>query len=285
MRALEETLQHIFPLDSASEEEWRARLAGQENLTPMAVRLTARLAGIGRGPLHPHQPLVAVFTAAHGIARKRPMPEPPAVYAGDWPVLRVDMGQNGGASGDICRGPAMSIATARQTVETGISLADEWRAYDLFAIAGDSAGALYAASAIAARCLGEYKESDLPPGIEAALMTDILSAACDGKNGLDLLAALGGFDLGGAAGLMLALAARHRPIVLSDFAATAAALVAARLEPFIRDYLFATAAICPLHQAALTLLGAPVLFSGQAVGQALAELIAASSLFIEAGHA
>jgi nicotinate-nucleotide--dimethylbenzimidazole phosphoribosyltransferase len=186
---------------------------------------------------------------------------------------------------DISRGPAMSIAAARQAVETGIDLAEECRQHDLLAVACQSRGVRCAASAIAIRCLGEYKESDLPESIEAALMTEILSAACDGRNGLELLAALGGFDLGGATGLILASAAVHRPIILSDFAATAAALVAARLEPFIRDYLFTAAVECPLHRAALSLLGAPLLTPEQGLDQSLETLIAASSLFIEAGCA
>lgn len=349
MRALEETLRQIFPLDSTEEETWRSRLAaetGKESVFA-AARFTARLAGIGRGPIHPHKPLLAVFTAGHGIARKRTQPEVPptepartkpssaqtGVVPATVPVMPVqvlpvptipafivDMGGSddfGQASAnlmlvknmraevtllsrpvaascaDIARGPAMSIAMAREAVETGIALAEEWRRYDLFAIACQGShqgrGVLYAASAIAVRCLGDYQESDLPAGVEAALLTEILSAACDGKTGLELLAAVGGFDLGGAAGLMLALAARRQPIVLADFAATAAALLAARLEPFIRDYLFAVTAECPLHQAALTLLGGPVgeplPASGQSLEESLATLIAASSLFIEADRA
>ena len=322
MRALEETLRRIFPLDSAEEETWRLRLAAsaQAEGEPAfdAARLAGRLAGIGRGPLHPHKPLLAIFTAAHGIAMKRllaavaPTPAMPITAATipAMPVFVIDMG--GGDNfdqtavnsmaavkplsrptapycADISRGPAMSIAIARQAVESGIGLLEEWRQYDLFAIACQGRGVLYAASAIAIRCLGEYQAADLPVGIEAALLSEIISVACDGKTGLELLAAFGGFDLAGAAGLMLALAANRQPIVLADFPAVSAALLAVRLEPFIRDYLFAVPAAvsaqCPLHQAALTLLGAPPLDPGQNLERSLSALIAASSLFIEAGRA
>ncbi|MDR0476785.1 MAG: hypothetical protein LBH14_02430, partial [Desulfobulbaceae bacterium] len=79
MRRLEETLRQIFPLDSANEETWRERLAAlpaDGRGTGELVSLAARLAGIGRGPLHPHKPLLTVFTAAHGIAIKSPLMEP-----------------------------------------------------------------------------------------------------------------------------------------------------------------------------------------------------------------
>ena len=301
---VEDTLRRLFPLDSAIEEEWRRRLA---NAPENAAALAARLAGIGRGPAHPKRPALAVFTAGHGIAKKRPLAAPPLPQAGDLPLYIVDMEQRdhlvdvppparllrrpaGSASNDISRGPAMSIATARQAVETGIALAGEWREHDVLAIACSSAGGLYAASAMAARCLGEYQAADLPEGIEAALLAEILAVACEGKSGLQFLAAFGGLDIGAAAGLMLALATEHRPIVLLGFAAAAAALVAARLEPFIRDYLFAAGIECPLHRATLAWLGAPLLAPDNApsdsiVGEAMAVLAAASALFIEAGRA
>ena len=56
---------------------------------------------------------------------------------------------------------------------------------------------------------------------------------------LGVLAAVGGFEIAGLVGVVLAGAARRVPVVLDGFIATAAALVAARLAPAVRGYLIA----------------------------------------------
>lgn len=61
----------------------------------------------------------------------------------------------------------------------------------------------------------------------------------DRGDGLSLLAAVGGFEIGALAGAMLAAADARVPIVLDGFVSTAAALVAVRLCPAVRDYLIA----------------------------------------------
>ncbi len=61
----------------------------------------------------------------------------------------------------------------------------------------------------------------------------------DPRDGLDVLAKVGGFEIGGIAGLILAGAAHGVPVVLDGFIATAGALIAQSLCPVSRDYLFA----------------------------------------------
>jgi nicotinate-nucleotide--dimethylbenzimidazole phosphoribosyltransferase len=58
----------------------------------------------------------------------------------------------------------------------------------------------------------------------------------DGKDGLDVLAKVGGFEIGGMAGILIGCAARRLPVVLDGFIAGAAALIAWRLCPAARDY-------------------------------------------------
>ena len=53
-----------------------------------------------------------------------------------------------------------------------------------------------------------------------------------------MLAALGGFEIGGICGLMLGAAAQRTPVVVDGFIAGAAALVAQALAPAARDYMF-----------------------------------------------
>jgi len=61
----------------------------------------------------------------------------------------------------------------------------------------------------------------------------------DPRDGVGLLAKLGGFEIGGIAGLILAGACFRRPVVVDGFISTAGALIAHSLCPLVSDYLFA----------------------------------------------
>lgn len=57
---------------------------------------------------------------------------------------------------------------------------------------------------------------------------------------LDVLAKVGGLEIGGLAGLILGAAAKRVPVVLDGFIAGAAALIAVGLQPLCRSYLIAS---------------------------------------------
>ena len=59
------------------------------------------------------------------------------------------------------------------------------------------------------------------------------------EDGLDVLAKVGGFEIGGIAGAILGGAFHRRAVVLDGFISTAGALIAYALCPTVRDYLFA----------------------------------------------
>jgi nicotinate-nucleotide--dimethylbenzimidazole phosphoribosyltransferase len=61
----------------------------------------------------------------------------------------------------------------------------------------------------------------------------------DAADGLDVLAKVGGFEIGGIAGLILAAAHHRRPVVIDGFISTAGALVAQALCPVAVEYMFA----------------------------------------------
>ena len=61
----------------------------------------------------------------------------------------------------------------------------------------------------------------------------------DTSDPLDVLAKLGGFEIAGLAGVALGGAAERVPIVVDGFIASAAALIAVRLCPHVRDFLIA----------------------------------------------
>lgn len=59
----------------------------------------------------------------------------------------------------------------------------------------------------------------------------------DARDGIEVLARVGGFDLVGMAGVMLGAAAVGRPVVLDGFLSYASALAACLIAPTVRDYL------------------------------------------------
>ncbi|MBW1992763.1 MAG: nicotinate-nucleotide--dimethylbenzimidazole phosphoribosyltransferase [Deltaproteobacteria bacterium] len=78
----------------------------------------------------------------------------------------------------------------------------------------------------------------------------------DPHDPLGALAAVGGLEIAGIAGLILAAAAARRPVLLDGLIATAGALVAARLAPAVIDYLIAAhRSVEPGHQIMLDTLG------------------------------
>ena len=62
----------------------------------------------------------------------------------------------------------------------------------------------------------------------------------DQTDPLDVLAKIGGLEIGGLAGLILGAAAARVPVVLDGFIAGAAALIAVGLQPLCREYLIAS---------------------------------------------
>ncbi|MFI8711322.1 nicotinate-nucleotide--dimethylbenzimidazole phosphoribosyltransferase [Brevibacillus brevis] len=61
----------------------------------------------------------------------------------------------------------------------------------------------------------------------------------DATNPLDVLAKVGGLEIGAMAGAIMGAASRRVPVLLDGFIATVAALLAVRLEPLVADYLIA----------------------------------------------
>jgi len=61
----------------------------------------------------------------------------------------------------------------------------------------------------------------------------------DPGDGVDVLSKVGGFEMGGIAGCILAGACHRRPVVIDGFISTAGALIANALCPAVKDYLFA----------------------------------------------
>ena len=95
-------------------------------------------------------------------------------------------------------------------------------------------------------------------------------------DGLDVLAKVGGFEIGGIAGAILAAAFHQRAVVVDGFISTAGALIAHALCPTVKDYLFA--GHCseePGHRLMLQHLGlTPILDLGMRLGEGTGAALA-----------
>jgi nicotinate-nucleotide--dimethylbenzimidazole phosphoribosyltransferase len=110
--------------------------------------------------------------------------------------------------------------------------------------------------------------------IERALATN----KPDPSDALDVLAKIGGFEIGGLAGVIIAAAAHRVPVVVDGVISSAAALIATALAPQSRDYLIAGhMSVEPGHRAALSHMKlAPVLDLGLRLGEGTGGVLAMS---------
>lgn len=192
-------------------------------------------------------------------------------------VLFVDMGVNadlnflvkenkilnkkvGLGTDNIAKGPAMSKAMAVRAIESGIDIAKSLAGkYDIIGTGEMGIGNTTPSSAIASVCTG--KSVDVVTGRGTGLDDEqlahkiaVVQKAIDinnpnSKDGVDILAKLGGFEIGGLAGLILGCASTRTPIVIDGLITTAAAMIAVKIEPFVRDYLiFAHRSVEPGHK-------------------------------------
>lgn len=184
------------------------------------------------------------------------------VAAGSVIDHKVGFGTN-----NIASGPAMSIANARKAVEAGIRVAlDLSGSYQVLGTGEMGIGNTTPSSAIAALMTGREIEEVTGRGTglddqQLAAKIEVLKRVLsinqpDSRNGLEVLAQVGGFEIGGIAGLILGAAARRIPVVVDGFISTAGALIAYRLEPMVRDFMiFAHRSVEPGHRHMQEVLG------------------------------
>jgi nicotinate-nucleotide--dimethylbenzimidazole phosphoribosyltransferase len=148
----------------------------------------------------------------------------------------------------ITRGPAMSREEAVGAIGAGATLV-HGEAPDCVGTGEMGIGNTTAASALTAALTGADPAMVTGRGTGVAddawvrkvgaVEQSLAVNRPDPEDPLGVLAAVGGFEIAGLVGVVLAGAARRVPVVLDGFIATAAALVAARLAPAVRGYLIA----------------------------------------------
>ncbi|MHB8092273.1 MAG: nicotinate-nucleotide--dimethylbenzimidazole phosphoribosyltransferase [Syntrophales bacterium] len=184
-------------------------------------------------------------------------------------------------------GPAMSREEAVCALENGIDLAlNAADAVDIFGTGEMGIGNTTPSSAIVAvfsgRPVGEV--TGRGTGIEDEQFTHkvgVIERALrlnkpDPHDGIDVLAKVGGFEIGGIAGLILGAARLKKPVVIDGFISTAGALIASALCPTARQYMIAAhRSVEQGHRVALELLEKQPLLDldlrlGEGTGAALA---------------
>jgi nicotinate-nucleotide--dimethylbenzimidazole phosphoribosyltransferase len=97
---------------------------------------------------------------------------------------------------------------------------------------------------------------------------------------LEVLAKVGGFEIGGLAGVMLGAAAARIPVVIDGFISGAAAMIATAISPQVKDYIIASHMSAEAgHAAMLNYLGLKPLLQldlrlGEGTGAAIGLFIA-----------
>ncbi len=174
----------------------------------------------------------------------------------------------GAGTQNMALGPAMTRAQAVEAVEAGAALVEEAIAQgaDLIGTGEMGIGNTTAASAITAAITGAPADAvtgrgtgvdDAGRARKVAVVRRALEVnAPNAGDGLDVLAKVGGFEIAGLVGVILAGAAHRVPVALDGFIAGAAALVAVVLAPDARHALFASHRSAePGHALALRHLG------------------------------
>jgi nicotinate-nucleotide--dimethylbenzimidazole phosphoribosyltransferase len=150
---------------------------------------------------------------------------------------------------NMARGPAMSREQAVKSLETGIEIAGGLvgEGVELFATGDMGIGNTTPSSAILAAVSGRSAREVTGRGtgisddalenkirvIESALSVN----EPDSEDPVDVLAKVGGFEIGGIAGLILGAAGHKTPVIVDGFISTAGALLAKKLAPASLDYM------------------------------------------------
>jgi len=210
---------------------------------------------------------------------------------------------------NIALAPAMTREQAVRAIETGIEVvvSEVANGLDIVGTGDMGIGNTTASSAICAVITGRpvAEVTGRGTGItdeQLAHKVEVINRALvvnrpNPKQPLDVLAKVGGFEIGGLVGVMLAAAAHRIPVVIDGFISGAAALIATALSPKLKDFLIPAHVSAEAgHRRLLSHLRLSPLLdlgmhlgegTGAALGIFLAEtaarLLAEMSTFTEAG--
>jgi len=199
---------------------------------------------------------------------------------------------------NLAKGPAMSRAEAIRSIEMGIELVEEElpKGMDIMGTGDMGIGNTTSSSAITAILTGAEvsRVTGRGTGLDAEgwrRKMGVIERALeinqpDPKDPIDVLARVGGLEIGGIVGVILAGARYRIPVVIDGFISGAAALIAAGLSPQITPFLIAAhQSDEPGHRILLGHLGLKPLVNlglrlGEGTGAALGIFLAEASVRI-----
>lgn len=153
---------------------------------------------------------------------------------------------------NMMKGPAMTKEEAIKAIETGISIIDDLvaKGYNLFGTGEMGVGNTATSAAILSVFSG--LEVELSVGKGSGITEDqfiikktVVKKAIeinnpDKEDVIDVLSKVGGFDIAGLCGCFLSAAKNRVPIVIDGFISGVAALCAYKLNPLVKEYIFAS---------------------------------------------
>jgi nicotinate-nucleotide--dimethylbenzimidazole phosphoribosyltransferase len=150
---------------------------------------------------------------------------------------------------NMTRGPAMTREQAEQAIMAGVEVveAEIEKGLDIVGAGEMGIGNTTPSAAIASVLTGidPAKLAGRGTGVDDEGLKrkiDAIERALavnkpDPKNGLDVLAKVGGFEIAGLVGVILGAAAHRKPVMVDGFISTAAAMIAITLAPAVGPYL------------------------------------------------
>ncbi len=204
---------------------------------------------------------------------------------------------------NMAKGPAMTKTEAIKAIRAGVELfEDEFkRGIDIVGTGEMGIGNTTASSAITA-VFTKKPIADITgrgTGLDdkglkrkiAVIEKSISVNKPDSSEVIDVLSKLGGFEIAGLSGIILAAAAKKVPVIIDGFISGAAALTAFYLEPKVKDYMIA--AHCSVesgHKVILEHIGLKPILDldlrlGEGTGAALGMSIAEAGIKILTGMA
>jgi nicotinate-nucleotide--dimethylbenzimidazole phosphoribosyltransferase len=199
---------------------------------------------------------------------------------------------------NMVSGPAMTHQEAIRSIEAGIELVkDELpKGIDILGTGDMGIGNTTSSSAITALITGVEvsKVTGRGTGLNDVgwkRKVNIIQRSLDvnrpdPKDPIDVLSKVGGFEIGGIAGVILAGAKNRIPVVIDGFVSGAAALIATSLSPQVKPYLIASHQSAEMgHKILLEYLGLKPLLNldlrlGEGTGAALGIFLVEASLRI-----
>jgi nicotinate-nucleotide--dimethylbenzimidazole phosphoribosyltransferase len=152
---------------------------------------------------------------------------------------------------NMAKGSAMSREEAIKSIEKGIEVFEDElkQGIDIVGTGDMGIGNTTPSSAIASVMTSKSVEdvTGRGTGIDDKTLShkiEVIEKAIsvnqpDANDAIDILSKVGGFEIGGLVGIILAAASRRIPVVIDGFISGAAALIAYRLKPKVKYYMIA----------------------------------------------